>query len=68
MRQGRDHVKMMLSGDQASPPEVVKPTETIRLATTIGAKVIRKEAELGCQRENGLADLPLLGNNPESSH
>lgn len=43
---------------------VVKPIETIRSATTIGAQVIRREGELGCLRADALADLIAVEGNP----
>jgi imidazolonepropionase-like amidohydrolase len=44
--------------------QVVKPIETIRSATTIGAHVIRREGELGCLRAGALADLIAVEGNP----
>ncbi|MFN0186692.1 MAG: amidohydrolase family protein [Aquabacterium sp.] len=44
--------------------QVVKPIETIRSATTIGAQVVRREGELGCLKAGALADLIAVEGNP----
>ncbi len=43
---------------------VVKPIEIIRSATTIGAKVLRREGQLGCLKPGAWADLLVVDGNP----
>lgn len=43
---------------------VLKPIEIIRSATTIGAKVIRREGKLGCLKPGAWADLLVVDGNP----
>ena len=44
--------------------EVVKPIEIIRSATTIGAKVLRREGKLGCLKPGAWADMIVVDGNP----
>jgi imidazolonepropionase-like amidohydrolase len=44
--------------------QVLAPLEIIRSATTIGARVLRKEGKLGCLRAGAYADLLLVDGNP----
>ncbi|KAB2846236.1 MAG: amidohydrolase family protein [Hyphomicrobiaceae bacterium] len=44
--------------------EVVKPIEIIRSATTIGARILRREGKLGCLKSGAWADLLLVDGNP----
>ena len=44
--------------------EVVQPIEIIRSATTIGAKVLRREGKLGCLKSGAWADLIVVDGNP----
>jgi imidazolonepropionase-like amidohydrolase len=44
--------------------QVVKPIDIIRSATTIGAKVVRREGQLGCLKPGAWADLIVVDGNP----
>ena len=44
--------------------EVVKPIEIIRSATTIGAKVLRRDGKLGCLKPGAWADMIVVDGNP----
>jgi imidazolonepropionase-like amidohydrolase len=44
--------------------EVLSPIEIIRSATTVGARVLRKEGKLGCLRAEAIADLLVVEGNP----
>jgi imidazolonepropionase-like amidohydrolase len=44
--------------------QVVKPIDIIRSATTIGAKVLRREGQLGCLKAGAWADLIVVDGNP----
>ncbi len=44
--------------------EVVKPIEIIRSATTIGAKILRREGKLGCLKPGAWADMIVVDGNP----
>jgi imidazolonepropionase-like amidohydrolase len=44
--------------------QVVKPIEVIRSATTIAAKVLRREGQLGCINPGAWADLIVVDGNP----
>jgi imidazolonepropionase-like amidohydrolase len=44
--------------------EVMRPIEIVRSATTIGAKVLRQEGQLGCLRPGAFADLLVVDGNP----
>jgi len=44
--------------------QVVKPIDIIRSATTIGAKVLRREGQLGCIKPGAWADLLVVDGNP----
>ena len=44
--------------------QVLSPLEIIRSATTIAAKVLRKEGELGCLKPGAFADLLLIDGDP----
>jgi imidazolonepropionase-like amidohydrolase len=44
--------------------QVVKPIEVIRSATTIAAKVLRREGQLGCIKPGAWADLIVVDGNP----
>jgi imidazolonepropionase-like amidohydrolase len=44
--------------------QVVKPIDIIRSATTIGAKVLRREGKLGCLKPGAWADLIVVDGNP----
>jgi imidazolonepropionase-like amidohydrolase len=44
--------------------EVLSPLEIIRSATTVGARVLRKEGKLGCLRPDAVADLLVVDGNP----
>jgi len=43
---------------------VLSPLEIIRSATTVGARVLRKEGKLGCLRPDAVADLLVVDGNP----
>ncbi len=43
---------------------VLKPIEIIRAATTIGARVVRREGKLGCLKPGAFADLLVVDGNP----
>jgi imidazolonepropionase-like amidohydrolase len=57
-----------LQGDQsrefALREQVLSPLEIIRSATLVGAKVLRREGELGCLRPGAHADLLLVDGDP----
>ena len=42
----------------------MKPIDVIRSATTVGAKVIRREGQLGCIKPGAWADLLVVDGNP----
>ena len=44
--------------------EVLSPLEIIRSATTVGARVLRKEGKLGCLRPDAIADVLVVDGNP----
>lgn len=44
--------------------EVVSPLEIIRSATTIGAKILRREGKLGCLKAGAWADLIVVDGDP----
>ena len=44
--------------------EVLSPLEIIRSATSVGARVLRKEGKLGCLRPEAFADLLVVDGNP----
>ncbi len=44
--------------------EVFTPLEILRSATSINARILQREGELGCVREGALADLLLVEGNP----
>ncbi|MCT4368953.1 amidohydrolase family protein [Yangia mangrovi] len=44
--------------------QVLSPIEIIRSATLVGARLLRREGELGCLRPGAMADLILLDGNP----
>ena len=44
--------------------QVVPPLEIVRSATLVGARVLRKEGELGCLRAGAFADLLVVDGNP----
>ncbi|MEZ5843129.1 MAG: amidohydrolase family protein [Hyphomicrobiaceae bacterium] len=44
--------------------KVLTPIEIIRSATTVGAKVIRREGQLGCVKAGAWADLLVVDGNP----
>jgi imidazolonepropionase-like amidohydrolase len=44
--------------------EVLSPLEIIRSATTVGARVLRKERKLGCLRADAIADVLVVDGNP----
>ncbi|MCL4765337.1 MAG: amidohydrolase family protein [Hyphomicrobiaceae bacterium] len=46
---------------------VLKPIEIIRSATTIGARVVRREGKLGCLKPGAFADLLVVDGNPLQS-
>lgn len=43
---------------------VLRPIDVIRSATTVGAKVIRREGKLGCLKPGAFADLLVVDGNP----
>ena len=44
--------------------QVLSPMEIIRSATSVGARVLRREGKLGCLRPDALADLLVVDGNP----
>ena len=44
--------------------QVLSPIEIIRSATSVGARVLRKEGKLGCLRAEAFADLLVVDGNP----
>ncbi len=44
--------------------EVEKPIDIIRSATTVGARVLRREGQLGCLKPDAWADLIVVNGNP----
>src|SRR5437764_200584 len=44
--------------------QVLSPMEIIRSATSVGARVLRKEGKLGCLRADAFADLLVVEGNP----
>ena len=44
--------------------EVLSPLEIVRSATSVGARVLRKEGKLGCLRPDAVADLLVIDGNP----
>jgi len=44
--------------------QVLSPMEIIRSATSVGARVLRREGKLGCLRAEALADLLVVDGNP----
>jgi imidazolonepropionase-like amidohydrolase len=44
--------------------EVLSPLEIIRSATSVGARVVRREGKLGCLRPDAFADLLVVDGNP----
>jgi len=57
-----------LQGDQlrefALRAQVLSPLEIVRQATLVGAKLVRREGELGCLRPGAYADLLLVEGDP----